>query len=186
MRRSVDQAFLDLRAHITQWAKGGTKPGLRIFVYPPEWEAVMLARFPQFADECAHAGYPLHVVDVGQGFRHEIERRTGFIDQLSALERQRPERVLHDLGEIAQRYLRRLLVSPLEPPHAVRLLVNTGALGSFVSYSGVANALSDGGVGDGGQSLEAPTVIAFPGEGDDRSLSLLRLRADTNYRVPRI
>jgi hypothetical protein len=183
VRRSLDQAFIDLRQHLEDWAQRGAKPGIRVFVYPPEWEARMLARFPTFADELA-AKVPLRLVDVGQGFLAEIERRKGFVDRLADLERGgETGRLLRDLGEIGQRYLTRLLATPLEPPASARLLINTGALATFVSYSAITNALH----GDGpARGVAAPTVLAFPGEGDERHLNLLRLRADTNYRVPRI
>lgn len=182
MRRSADQAFIDLRQHLEDWMHSGAKPGIHIFVYPPEWEARMLARFPIFAEEIA-ARLPLTLVDVGQGFLAELERRKGFVDRLAALERQGTERLLHDLGEIGHRYLTRLLATPLEPPAVARLLINTGALGTFVSYSAIANAMH---VDGPARSVGAPTVLAFPGEGDQRQLNLMRLRADTNYRVPRI
>ncbi len=182
MKRSIDQAFIDLRHDLEEWVRSGAKPGIRIFVYPPEWEARMLARFPSFAKELA-ATVPLSLVDVGQGFLAELERRKGFVDRLATLEGQDAERLLSDLGEIGQRSLTRLLGTPLEPPAVVRLLVNTGALGTFVSYSAITNALH----GDGPACcVAAPSVLAFPGEGDARQLNLLRLRADTNYRVPRI
>lgn len=182
MRRSIDDAFIDLRAYLADWANSGAKPGVRIFVYPPEWEARMLARFPSFAQDCANV-CPLGLVDLGQGFLAECERRPGFVEQLTAIERDRPTRPMHDLGVVARRYIERLLASPLEEPLRARLLVNPGAMATLVSYSTIANGLDDGGP-DG--SLAAPTVLAFPGEGDDRSLNLMRLRADTNYRVPRI
>ncbi len=79
-----------------------------------------------------------------------------------------------------ERWLTKLLSTPLEPPAVCRLLVNTGALGTFVSYSAITNALH------GGTALTAPAALAFPGEGDERYLNLLGLRVDTNYRVPRI
>lgn len=182
MRRSADQSFIDLRQHLQDWMHSGAKPGINIFVYPPEWEARMLARFPIFADELADR-VPLSLIDVGQIFLAEFDRRKGFVDRLAALERQRTERLLHDLGEIGYRYLTRLLASPLEPPAVARLLINTGTLGSFVSYSAIANAMH---VDGPARSVGAPTVLAFPGEGDERQLNLMRLRADTNYRVPRI
>lgn len=182
MRRSVDQASIDLRQHLEEWVRSGAKPGIRIFVYPPEWEARMLARFPIFAKELAER-IPLSLVDVGQDFLAELERRKGFVDRLAALEPQGAERLLRDLGEIGQRYVTRLLGTPLEPPAVARLLVNTGALGTFVSYSAITNAMH----GDGPACrVAAPSVLAFPGEGDERQLNLLRLRAETNYRVPRI
>lgn len=182
MRRSLEQAFIDLRQHLQDWVQSGAKPGIHIFVYPPEWEARTLARFPVFVDELATTT-PLTIVDVGQGFSAELERHKGRVENLTLLERQSTDRLLHDLGELAQRYLTRLLATPLEPPSIVRLLVNTGALGTFASYSAITNALH----GDlAGSSVAAPTVIAFPGEGDERQLNLMGLRADTNYRVPRI
>jgi hypothetical protein len=182
VKRSLEEALLDLRRQLEDWVQGGAKPGVRIFVYPPEWEARMLARFPQFAEEIAPK-VPLSLVDVGQGFLAEIERPKGLVDRLTALEAQSTERLLRDLGQMGERYLTRLLAKPLEPPAVARLLVNTGSLGTSVSYSAITNALHEGGPAG---AVAAPTVLAFPGEGDDRQLSLLRLRADANYRVPRI
>jgi hypothetical protein len=179
VRRSIDDAFTDLRAYLADWVRSGAEPGVRIFVYPPEWEARMLARFPSFAGDCASV-CPVSLVDVGQGFLSVCD---GFVEQLTVVERDRAVRPLHDLGVVARRYLEGLLAGPLEEPLRARLLVNLGALATLVSYSTIANALNDGG-SDG--ALAAPTVLAFPGEGDDRSLNLMRLRADTNYRVPRI
>lgn len=182
MRRSIDQAFIDLQRHLENWMHTGAKPGIRIFVYPPEWEARVLFRFPIFASELSER-VPLSIVDVGQGLLAELEKREGLVDRLAALEQQSTERLLHDLGEIGHRYLTRLLATPLEPPAVARLIVNTGALATFVSFSAITNALH----GDGPAcSVAAPAILAFPGEGDERQLNLLRLRADTNYRVPRI
>ena len=142
----------------------------------------MLVRFPQFVKELG-ATVPVSIVDVGQEFLLELERRNGLVDRLAALENEGTERLLRDLGELAQRYLTRLLATSLDQPEVARLLVNTGALGTFVSYSAITNALH----GDGpARTVAALTVIAFPGEGDERQLNLLGLRADTNYRVPRI
>ncbi|MCL4552492.1 MAG: DUF1788 domain-containing protein [Candidatus Marsarchaeota archaeon] len=183
MRRSIDQAFLDLRQRIANWAQGTARAGIYIFVYPPEWEAVMLARFPSFASECADAGWPIEVIDVGQGFLSEVERRKGFADQLIALEKDDEGRLRHDLGVVAERYLLKMLKSPLASPSVARLVVNTGSLATFTSYSAITNALFTDGSDSG---VPVPSVLAFPGEGDERSLNLLRLRADTNYRVPRI
>ncbi len=182
MRRTFEQAVADLRQHLEECVKGGAKPGVRIFVYPPEWEPRMLIRFQCLAEELA-ARVTLSLIDVGQGFLAESERRKGMVDRLAAVERQSTDRLLADLGELAHRYLTRLLVTPVEPPSVARLLTNTGALGTFVSYSAITNALHGDGPGAG---VAAPTVIAFPGEGDERQLNLLRLRSDTNYRVPRI
>jgi hypothetical protein len=184
MRRSIEQAFAALREQIDVWAKGEAKPGVRVFVYPPEWEAVMLARFPAFADERAAAGRPIALVDVGQVALAEVERRRGFVASLTALEAEDTDRVLHDLGVVAGRALLRVLKEPLAPPAICRLLINTGALGTFVSYSAITNDLF--GAEPGGSGVVAPSILAFPGEGDERSLNLLGLRVDTNYRVPRI
>lgn len=182
MRRSADQAFADLRRHFEDWKQSGAKPGIRIFVYPPEWEARMLARFPQFAQELDPT-VPISIVDVGQEFLGELEQRIGLVDRLTTLEHEGTDRLLRDLAELAQRYLPRLLATPPDPPAVARLLVNTGALGTFVSYSAITNALhGDGPAG----TVAALAVLAFPGESDERQLNLLRLRSDTNYRVPRI
>jgi hypothetical protein len=182
MRRSLDQAFIDLRQRLLEWARSKPKPDVHIFVYPPEWEARMLARFPRFAEDLAPQA-PIDLVDVGHAFVGEIERRKGLVARLTAVEGQSTGRLLHDLGEIAHQYLTRLLAAPLPPPAVARLLINTGALGTFVSYSTITNALH----GDvSGSSVAAPAVLAFPGEGDERELNLMRLRSDTNYRVPRI
>jgi hypothetical protein len=51
------------------------------------------------------------------------------------------------------------------------------------SYSAVTNELY-GAKGEAGPA--APAIIAFPGEADDRSMNLLGLRRETNYRTPRI
>ena len=179
MRRTVEQAFDALRAQVRAWARGDARPDLRVFVYPPEWEALVLSRIPAFVERCAADCEPLEVVDLGQGFHRALRERNGAIERLQGLD---PDEVLHDLSWIATTFLRRTIRSPLDPPAVCRLLVNAGALGTFISYSAVANELS-GGPADGGIP---PTVLAFPGEGDERSLNLLRLRVDTNYRVARI
>ena len=178
MRRSIDDSFLALRQKVNEWATDHSRPDIWVFVYPPEWEAAMLARFPSFAQSCADAGWPVALEDVGQGFLLEAQQRRGFVDRLIEMEQTSPASVLHDLGVVAGRYISRVLAAPLNPPSVCRILVNTGALGTFVSYSAITNEL----YGD----VPSPSVLAFPGEGDDRSLNLLRLRVDTNYRVPRI
>jgi len=184
MQRTIDQAFLDLREQIGHWARAAARPDVRFFVYPPEWEALVLARFPAFVETCAQDGRPVSLLDVGQGFLSEVDRRRGFVERLTEMERRDPHWVLHDLGEIAARYLTRLLTAPLEPPAVGRILINTGTLGTFVSYSAVTNDLQGSPASAGG--VQAPAVLAFPGEGDERSLSLLGLRRDTNYRAPRV
>lgn len=184
MKRSIDQAFLVLRQQVTVWARGEAKRDVRVFVYPPEWEPVMLARFQAFAEDCAAAGWPINLVDVGIGLLAELERRSGFVGSLEGLERDSRDRLLHDLGVVAERYFGGVLTEPLEAPAVCSLLINTGALGTFVSYSAITSALHSNG-GDVG-AVAAPSALAFPGESDERSLNLLGLRLDTNYRIPRI
>ena len=175
----MDQAFADLRQHIKAWADGTSKPDIRVFVYPPEWEAVMLDRFPRFADECEAEGRSIELVDVGHGFANEIRSRRSAVDRMTELEKRDRDRVIHDLGVFSSRYIERVLTSTLDASKVCRILINTGALATFTSYSAIANGLQ-------GRDLVSPAVLAFPGEGDERSLSLIRLRVDTNYRVPRI
>jgi hypothetical protein len=180
VKRSIDQAFSALRQQVAAWAQGEAKPGVRVFVYPPEWEAPMLSKFPEFARDCAAAGWPIALEDIGLAFLNELERRPGLADRLDGLERRNRERLLQDLTVMAERCVKGALLAPLDPPAVCRLLVNSGALGTFISYSVITNAL----VGD--SDVTGPSALAFPGEGDERSLNLLRLRVDTNYRVPRI
>jgi len=179
MKRTPDQALEALRNQIRTWARNEAKPDLRVFVYPPEWEALILSRLPSFAERCAFEGDPVELVDLGQGFLGEVEQREGLRERLEGLRR---EDLLNDLAWIAATYLRRTLLSTLKRGNVCRILMNSGSLGTFASYSAVANEL-----GGGGLNLRIPaTVLAFPGEGDERSLNLLRLRVDTNYRVARI
>jgi hypothetical protein len=184
MRRSVEEAFAALRQQVSAWAGGSRSPELRVFVYPPEWEAVMLARFPSFAADCAKAGWPIEMIDVGAEFLAEIERRRGFVERLAERERADVRQVLHDLGVLAERYLERKLGAEMSSPAVCRLLVNTSALGTFVSYSALTSRLY--GDQSSGEGLGGCAVLAFPGESDEGALNLLRLRRDTNYRVPRI
>ncbi|MGE5620370.1 MAG: hypothetical protein ACM3US_14080 [Sphingomonadaceae bacterium] len=178
MRRSIEAGFDALRQKVREWGEGRGRPDIWVFVYPPEWEAQMLSRFPAFVESCEQAGWPVVLEDVGQGFLKEIQRRKGFADRLADLERKSTSSLLHDLGVIGGRYLTRLISTPLNPPYVCRLLVNTGSLGTAVSYSAITNDLYG--------NVPSPCVLAFPGDGDDRYLNLLGLRADTNYRVPRI
>lgn len=178
MRRTLEQAFDALRAQVHAWARRQAKPDLRVFVYPPEWEAIMLARLPAFAAACEADDEPVELHDLGRAFLAELDRREDLIERLHGLSR---EDMLHDLGWIATSCLRRSIRAPLEDHIVCRIFMNTGALATFVSYSAVANEM--GGTSD----PQVPaSVLAFPGEADERSLNLLRLRVDTNYRVPRI
>ena len=179
MKRDFDMALMDLRRALIEWVRNGARPGIRIFVYPPEWEARMLAQFPSFVEQVRN-DITIDIEDVGAGFLAEMERPPSRVCRMESLRR---SELLHDLGEIGSRYLRRIMRQPLEAGDHVRLLVNTGSLGTFVSYSAITTDL----YGDGPQQrVAAPTVIAFPGEGDETQLNLLYLRSDTNYRVPRI
>ncbi len=182
MRRTIDEAFRDLQEQVGAWALGHAKPGLRVFVYPPEWEPVMLSRFCAFADECSAIGRPISLVDVGQAFLAELERRARFVERLAEVERESRDRLLHDLGVIGRRAVEKVLTEPLEAPAVCRVLINTGALGTFVSYSAIANSMH---TDAGGTAPIANSVLAFPGEDDQLSLNLLRLRVDTSYRIPR-
>lgn len=177
MRRTLEQAFDALDAQIKAWVEHEVKPDLRVFVYQPEDEAVVLQKLLSFADASAAAGRPLQLEDVGVGFRREVEQRQGMLDRLEKMDR---EHQMSDLEHLASGYLRRVLKQPLPNDVICRILMNTSALATFVSYSAIANELAGNGNG-----IPA-TIIAFPGEGDDRSLNMLGLRADTNYRVPRV
>ena len=184
MKRSVEEAFNALQQKILNWYHGETSADVSVFVYPPEWEPVMLARFPAFAEECEAKGCLIELVDVGQGLLTEIQKRKGLEESLTNLEANNPSNLLHNLNTITGRYLKWIIQSTPNASIVCRILVNTGALATFVSYSAIANDLAGGSSNVGGKSV--PCVLAFPGEGDDRFLNLLRLRADTNYRTPRI
>jgi hypothetical protein len=183
MKRSVDQALLDLRAKIATWAAEPAGSGVYVFVYPPEWEAAMLSRFQQFAGDCESEGWHIDLVDVGQGFLEFIEAYGDLEDQLATVEREAGSRVLSDLNVLASDYLSEVLTTPLQPPAIARVLINTGALATLVSYSAICSGLR---CDDAPPGAACRNVIAFPGEGDERSLNLLGLRSDTNYRIPRI
>jgi hypothetical protein len=177
MRRSIDEAFAALDMQLASWAVGRDGSRIRVFVYPPEWEPIMLDRFPMFASACANSGYPIVLVDIGHQFLQDMERRNVVMERLQAIEQSQPERVLSDLSALAARTVDRVLKDPLDPSAIGRVLINTGALGTFVSYSAIANGLVE----------SVPrSIIAFPGEDDQRSLSLLGLRGDSSYRIPRI
>jgi hypothetical protein len=167
-----------LREHVRALAERRVRPAATVFVYAAEQEAAALARFPRFVEECAADGRPVEMVDVGQGFRAELERRPAMVEQLERLEATASGRAIGDLATHARRYAQGELTRPPEPPALCRLLVNTGSLGTLISYSALTNGLPE--------SDQAPVVIAFPGEDDQRSLNLLGLRGDMNYRIARI
>lgn len=180
MRRSIDDALLALREQIRSWASGNTEPDVRVFVYPPEWEGRMLQRFPHFAEDVAAEGTPIEIADVAQAFRTVIDDR-GVEAQLTALEKRAPNQLLDNLRVLGSEAVEGALRAPLAEGVVCRLLVNTGALATFVSYSAISNELHGS-----SEASRIPVAMAFPGEADERSLNLLGLRPDTNYHVPRI
>jgi hypothetical protein len=178
VRRSLDDGFLALREHVRALAERRVRPAAVVFVYAAEQEAAALARFPRFAKECAAEGRPIELVDAGQGFCRELELQSEMLKRLEQLEQTAAERVVSDLATLAQQFVQDELTRWPEPPALCRLLVNSGALGTLVSYSALTNGLPE--------DAQAPVVIAFPGEDDQRSLNLLGLRGDMNYRIPRV
>lgn len=180
MRRTVEQALEDLRAQIRDWQSGAARPDVRVLVYEPELEPIMLQRLPTFAGALADEGTPVEIIDVGQGFLAEVDRRKGFADRLNEAEQKDPWRAKNDMHQLADRYLKKLLETTVEPPAVCRIMINTGSLATLVSFSAITNEFF------GEDRCPSPNVLAFPGEGDERSLNLLRLRSDTNYRVARI
>ena len=180
MKRTTHQTLSAMRQQIRAWSSGEARPDVRVLVYEPEHEPLMLQRLAECASELAAEGMPVELVDIGQGFLHEIERRNDFAERLSQAEQQDPWRARNDMHQIADRYLKKLLATPVEPPVVCRIMINTGSLATIVSLSAVTNEFY------GEDRCPSPNILAFPGEGDDRSLNLLRLRTDTNYRVARI
>lgn len=174
----MDDALLALRQQAKAWAAGAPSD-VRVFVYPPQWEALMLAKLPAWVKDRANEGINVDVVDVGQEFRAVIERRKAR-ERLVALERRAPAQAIEGARALA----REAVVGAIRRPHAAdvtcRLLINTGSLATIASYSAITNEFH------GAAERPPATVIAFPGEGDDRALSMLNLRADANYRVPRV
>ena len=179
MRRSLDDALFALRGQVKAWANGA-RNDIRVFVYPPECEALMLARIPGWAQDREKEGLAVDVVDIGQEFRAVVVRRRAEA-ALAQLERRAPALALESLRSLAREAILDAIQRPLERPAVARLIVNTGSLASFASYSAITNEFHGA-----AEPPPAPVAIAFPGEGDDRTLSLLNLRPDANYRVPRI
>jgi hypothetical protein len=183
MKRTLEQTLAALENQIRAWASAPGSPEIRVLAYPPEREAVMLARIEDLVRRLEQEGHRVEVVDVGQGFLAALDRRAPLVERLMASEGKEERQVVHDLGVLASRYLGELFRRPLGPGAVCRLVVNTGSLAAVTSYSAVMNGLH-GAKGDGGPG--APTLVAFPGEADDRSLNLLGLRRETNYRTARI
>lgn len=178
MRRTLNDTLLALREQVRAWRSGRASPDLRVLVYAPEYEAEMLARLPDFQAECAAAGLPLEVIDVGQRFRAELQTRPARMQALLHDDAAGKSGVPRDLGTIASRMIAGLITAEPAPPALCRLLSNTGSLATLISYSAIANRLYD--------STRTPVALLFPGEGDDRALNILGLRSDPTYRVPRI
>lgn len=174
----MEDALLALRAQVKAWANGAPAD-VRVFVYPPEWEAQMLVRLHMWAQQQADQGFAVELVDVGQAFARKVEERRA-ATALAAMER-RGGRVMDSLRALSHETVSNEIRRPLGPGYVARLLVNTGSLATMVSYSAITNEFHGA-----AERPPAPVAIAFPGEGDDRTLSLLNLRPDANYRVPRI
>jgi hypothetical protein len=180
MRRTVGEALDALRRQAKAWADGGVAD-IRVMVYPPEFEAAVLDRLPPFAAELAKEGTPIDVVDIGQRFASSLEATPKRLEAVVKLEQTKPGQAAEDFGVLARRVVFQALEADLPDGAVCRVLCNVGALASVVSYSAITNEYF------GSTERHAPaTVIAFPGEGDDRSLNLLNLRVDTNYRAGRI
>jgi hypothetical protein len=178
VRRTLNDTLLALRDQLRVWSSGHARQDLRVLVYAPEYEAEMLARLPEFEAECAAAGLPVEVIDVGQRFRAELESRQIRMQTLLRDDAAGKPGVPRDLGTMASRLVDGLITAEQVPPAVCRLLSNTGSLATLISYSAIANRLYD--------SVRTPVVLLFPGEGDDRALNILGLRSDPTYRVPRI
>ena len=174
MKRTLEQTLTALENQIRTWASAPRSPEIRRLDYPPEWEAVMLARIGNLVRRLAGEGHRVELEDVGQGFLATLERRAALVERLVARESKEERHVVHDLGVLASRYLGELFRRPLGPGAVCRLVVNTGALAAVTSYSAVMNVLH-GAKGEAGPG--APTLVAFP---------LLGLRRETNYRTARI
>jgi hypothetical protein len=179
MRRSLDDALLALREQVKAWANGAP-PDVRVFVYPPESEALMLARLPAWAEARADEGLGVELVDVGQELARIVRERDAGGD-LVALERRAPNRVLDDLRVLGQEAVLAAIARELPEGVKCRVLTNTGSMAAFVSYSAITNEFHGAAT-----RPPAPVVISFPGDADEKSLNLLGLRPDSNYRVPRI
>jgi hypothetical protein len=179
VRRTIDDALWALRQQVKAWATGA-KPDIRVFVYPPEWEARMLARLGPWAAERAAEELVVQLVDCSLEWLRVIEDR-GAEQALLAEEKRSEDRLRGSLRALGHEAVMDALTRPLPDGIVARILTNTGALATTVSFSAITNDLHGAASGP-----TVPAAICFPGEGDDRALSLLGLRPDTNYRVPRI
>jgi hypothetical protein len=181
MRRSPEDAVQALRTQVMDWGRNEVKPDLRILAYPPEWEAGMIRRIRALAAELEHANLPVDVVDAGAELVANVVARSGLRDRLEQSDLKDPEKAYDDLSYLATTALVKVLKRPLPDGHVARVVVNTGGLATLVSYSQITSEF----VGTD-SALGGATVLAFPGDADERSLNLLHLRIDTSYRAPRI
>ena len=140
----------------------------------------MLARLPEWASQQTQAGMLIEVVDIGQAFARTVEARRA-ARPLVAMEKRGSSGLMESLRTLAWETVKGEIQRPVESGTVARILINTGSLATIVSYSAITNEFHGA-----AERPPAPVVIAFPGEGDDRALSLLNLRPDANYRVPRI
>ncbi len=181
MRRSPEDAIQALRTQVTDWGSKKTKPDLRILAYPPEWEAGMIRRIKTLGAELKQANLPVDIVDAGTELVATVDARSGLKARLEESDLADPEKAYGDLSYLATTALISVLKRPLPDGCVARVVVNTGGLATLVSYSQVTSDF----VGTD-SALGGATVLAFPGDADERSLNLLHLRIDTSYRAPRI
>lgn len=181
MRRSAEDAILALRTQIVDWGRNSAQPDLRILAYPPAWEAAMMGRIRGAAADLANEGLPIEVVDAGDILLEALEARPGLRERLEAADHRSPADAFESLGAFARSAFEKLLRQPLPEGDIARVIVNTGALATLVSYSQITSEFF-GTTSD----LGGATILAFPGDADERSLNLLGLRVDTAYRAPRI
>lgn len=181
MRRSPAEAVDALRTQIIDWGQHSAKRDLRILAYPPEWEASMLRQIRALADDLAQAGLSVDLVDAGQELMATVDARPGLRNQLEEADLRDPNRGYDDLSHLARTALEKVLRRPVSDGMVARIVINTGALATLVSYSQVTSEFFGY-----DSSLGGATVLAFPGDADERSLNLLHLRVDAAYRAPRI
>lgn len=182
MHRSADDAVLAFRDYVRAIAAGERrKHEIVLLLYQPELEPQLLVRLPGTAAELTREGVPVEVIDLGPWFVELLVADSGRLDAFRHLEAQSEEALLDDLGQVCSEVMYELLTGPLPAGVVARLIVNTGVLASLISYSAITSDLA-------GSSTRPtpPTVLAFPGEGDDRAVNLLGLRLETNYRIARI
>lgn len=181
MRRSPEDAILALRTQVVDWGRNGAKADLRILAYPPEWEAGMLGRIRAAAAELAADNLPIDLVDAGVELVSVVDARKGLRERLVEADIRNPADAFGDLGSFARAAFEKLLRRQLPEGHVARVIINTGALATLVSYSQITSDFFGA-----GSDLGGATILAFPGDADERSLNLLGLRVDTAYRAPRI